>query len=256
LGSLSVIIITKNEEANLGDCLSSVGFADEVIVVDNNSIDSTVTIAKSHGAKVFLVNEWPGFGAQKNYALSLATGDWVLSIDADERVSEELGREIGAVVREHETTLDCYELARVSWFCGKRMKFSGWSPDPVRRLFRRGAAHFSDHAVHEHLICKLRVGRLNGNLLHFPFDSLEQVIRKMDHYSSVSATTDRVRVARASLAQAIVRGLFAFARTYFFRLGFLDGSHGLALAIANGEGVYYKYAKAWLLEKRQQGGSF
>ena len=251
MGVLSVIIITKNEEANLAGCLASVSFADEIIVVDNHSVDSTVCVAEGYGAQVFVVDEWPGFGAQKNYALSLAKGNWVLSIDADERVSNELGDEIIKIIQGHEGAIDCYEVSRMSWFCGKRIRFSGWSPDYVRRLFRRGAARFSSHAVHEHLMCDLKVGRLKGSLLHFPFRNFEQVIRKMDHYSTISATTSRVRESRASLPQAFFRGLFAFARTYFFKFGFLDGSHGLALAIANAEGVYYKYAKAWLLEEQR-----
>ncbi|SUV88617.1 transferase [Bordetella pertussis] len=148
--TLSVIIITKNEAANILACLESVAFADEFIVVDSGSTDNTVELARDFGARVEVTPDWPGFGPQKNRALDLATGDWVLSIDADERVTPELASEIQAAMAG--ATADCYEIARLSDFCGRFIRHSGWWPDYVLRLFRRGSARFTDAAVHERVV--------------------------------------------------------------------------------------------------------
>src|SRR5690554_5647688 len=145
--SLSVIIITKNEAHNIGDCLDSVAFADECIVVDSGSTDDTCAIARAKGARVVQTDDWPGFGPQKNRALDLATKTWVLSLDADERVTPELAREIQTSI--HDSALDGYRIARLSNFCGRWIRHSGWWPDYVLRLIRRGKGRFTDSLVHE-----------------------------------------------------------------------------------------------------------
>lgn len=246
--SLSVILITKNEEANLKDCLESVSFANEIIVVDSQSSDKTQEIAQSFGAKLEITSDWPGFGPQKNRALNLATQEWVLSIDADERVTPELKEEILAVISS-KNAANCYAIPRSSWYCGRFMKHSGWYPDYVDRLFKRGTAKFSDHLVHERLLPDDPVAKLKNHFLHYSFRDFSQVLKKVDAYSTASAEQAYLKGKRSSVGKAIGHGLWAFFRTYFLRRGFLDGSQGLALAISNAEGTYYRYIKIWLLEQ-------
>lgn len=246
--SLSVILITKNEEANLKDCLESVSFANEIIVVDSQSSDKTQEIAQSFGAKLEITSDWPGFGPQKNRALNLATQEWVLSIDADERVTPELKDEILAVISS-KNAANCYAIPRSSWYCGRFMKHSGWYPDYVDRLFKRGTAKFSDHLVHERLLPDGPVAKLKNHFLHYSFRDFSQVLKKVDAYSTASAEQAYLKGKRSSVGKAIGHGLWAFFRTYFLRRGFLDGSQGLALAISNAEGTYYRYIKIWLLEQ-------
>ena len=246
--SLSVILITKNEEANLKDCLESVSFANEIIVVDSQSSDKTQEIAQSFGAKLEITSDWPGFGPQKNRALNLATQEWVLSIDADERVTPELKEEILAVISS-KNAANCYAIPRSSWYCGRFMKHSGWYPDYVDRLFKRGTAKFSDHLVHERLLPDGPVAKLENHFLHYSFRDFSQVLKKVDAYSTASAEQAYLKGKRSSVGKAIGHGLWAFFRTYFLRRGFLDGSQGLALAISNAEGTYYRYIKIWLLEQ-------
>jgi len=246
--SLSVILITKNEEANLKDCLESVSFANEIIVVDSQSSDKTQEIAKSFGAKLEITADWPGFGPQKNRALNLATQEWVLSIDADERVTPALKEEILKVISSKESA-NCYAIPRSSWYCGRFMKHSGWYPDYVDRLFKRGTAKFSDHLVHERLLPEGPVDQLQNHFLHYSFRDFSQVLKKIDTYSTASAEQAYLKGKRSSVGKAVGHGLWAFFRTYVLHLGFLDGAQGLALAISNAEGTYYRYIKIWLLEQ-------
>jgi glycosyltransferase involved in cell wall biosynthesis len=247
---LSVILITKNEEANLAACLESVSFADEIVLVDSGSCDQTVAIARQYRAVVKITEDWPGFGIQKNRALALATQEWVLSIDADERVTPELQLQILAVIKNPQS-LSCYALSRLSFYCGRFMKHSGWFPDFVPRLFRRGTACFSDHLVHERLLPTSPVGQLDQFLLHYSFRDFSSVLKKVDAYSSSSAQQAFDQGKRSSVGKAVLHGFWAFVRTYFIRLGFLDGAHGLALAISNAEGSYYRYLKIWLMQQGQ-----
>ncbi len=240
---LSAIVITHNEAANIGACLDSVACCDERIVVDCGSTDDTVAIARSRGARVEL-NDWRGFGPQKNFALSLATGAWVLSIDADERVTPELAAAIKAAIAY--TIADGFELPRLSSFCGRPMRHSGWYPDYVLRLFRRGKAKFDDAVVHERVVCDGTVQRLRAPLLHEPVRKLEDALSRMDRYSTASAQAFVARGRRVSFFAGIGHGLYAFIRTYILQLGFLDGAEGFLLAVANAEGSYYRYMKAWL----------
>jgi glycosyltransferase involved in cell wall biosynthesis len=243
---LSAIIITRNEAGNIGECLDSVAFCDERIVVDCGSSDGTLLIAKEKGARVAF-HEWKGFGPQKGYALSLAHGDWVLSIDADERVTPELAVEMRGAIQE--TEADGFELLRSSTFCGATIRYSGWSPDRVLRLFRRGKGRFTDDVVHERVVCEGATSRLKAVLLHYPVAGLEDAIRRMDTYSTLGAEKIAASGRRVSIMTAIAHGLFAFLRTYVLRLGFLDGVAGFMLAVAVAEGSYYRYMKAWLLQR-------
>lgn len=240
---LSVIVITRNEAANIGDCLDSVSFADERIVVDDNSSDATAEIAAQKGARV-VRHDFKGFGAQKNHALSLAQGDWVLSIDADERVTPSLRTEIETEIGKPRA--DGYEFPRLSSFCGRPMRHSGWYPDYVLRLFRRGRARFTDDIVHERVVCDGPVARLREPLLHTPVIRLEDALSRMDRYSTAGAEMLVARGRRVSFFSGITRGAATFLRTYILRAGFLDGREGFLLAVANAQGAYYRYMKAWL----------
>jgi glycosyltransferase involved in cell wall biosynthesis len=240
---LSAIIIAKNEARNIGACLDSLAFCDERIVVDGESDDGTPEIARAQGARV-VTAAWHGFGAQKNLALSLAGGDWVLSIDADERVSPALAQAIDDAVGRHGA--DGYEMPRRSSFLGREMQHSGWSPDFVLRLFRRGRARFTDDPVHERVICDGKVGRLAESLLHYPVLGLEDALGRMDRYSTAGAEMLVASGRSVSFGSGITHGLWSFLRAYVWRLGFLDGREGFLLAVANAEGTYYRYMKAWL----------
>ncbi|MDZ4056515.1 MAG: glycosyltransferase family 2 protein [Polynucleobacter sp.] len=227
--TLSVILITRNEEANLRDCLTSLGgLAQQVVVVDTASTDRTIEIATEWGATLSQPADWPGFGPQKNRALDLATGEWVLSLDADERLTPELRSEIAAVLANPEKAT-CFAIPRLSWYCGRFIRHSGWSPDYVDRLFKRGTARFSDDLVHERLIASGPVAKLASPMLHYSFMDFSQVLQKIDRYSSASAQQAFARGKRGSVGKAVLHGLWAFIRTYFIRAGFLDGSQGLAL---------------------------
>lgn len=246
---LSVIIITRNEAANIRACLDSVAWADEIIVVDSGSTDDTVAIAREFTPQVHK-HDWPGFGAQKNRALDYATKEWVFSIDADERVTPELRAAIEAVLRKEDDVCAAYRISRLSSYCGRFMRHSGWHPDPVVRLFKRAAARFSDDLVHERLLVEGVVGQLDGELLHYAFDNLEEVLNKVNHYSSAGAAMLQQRGRTASLGGAVLRGLWSFLRTYVLRGGFLDGREGFMLAVSNAEGTYYRYLKLMLLNKK------
>lgn len=246
---LSVIIITKNESHNIAACIDSVGFADEIIVVDSGSSDATVDLAKAAGAQVIETNDWPGFGIQKNRALEHATGDWVLSLDADERITSALASEICAVISRTDAA-DGYRISRQSWYCGRFMRHGGWSPDYVTRLVKRHSARFTDHLVHERLVVEGKIGTMKNAMLHYSFLDYSQVLKKVDLYSTLSAQQNYARGKHAGVGKAVLHGLWAFIRTYLFKRGFLDGSHGLALAISNAEGSYYRYVKLWLLNEQ------
>lgn len=247
--SLSVILITRNEAANIAACLESVAFADEWIVVDSGSSDATVEIARGLGAQVSVVPDWPGFGAQKNRALARATGRWVFSIDADERVTPELAASIRQVLAA-EGDAAGFELSRLSNFCGQWMRHGDWYPDRVLRLFRREAGRFSDDRVHERLIVDGRIDRLSGELLHHSMPTLDSAIDKLNRYSSGRAADKVAAGARGGLGAALSHGLWAFVRCYILHRGFLDGRLGFVLAVYVAENTYYRYLKMSLLARQ------
>lgn len=259
---LSVIIIARNEARHIEACLASVAFADEWIVVDAGSTDDTVARARAYGARVAVTADWPGFGPQKNRALDLATGDWVLSIDADERVTPELAAEVQATLQRHthdQDTLsadahrqvlsDAYEIPRLSSFCGKPIRHSGWWPDHVLRLFRRGTARFTDAAVHERVVAKGPVGRLRAHFTHQAYDNLDALLVKINRYSCDAAAMMHARGKTTSIAGALGHGAWTFVRIYLIRRGFLDGRHGIVLAVAAAAGSFFRYAKLYFLQK-------
>jgi len=266
--TLSVVIITHNEETNIGRTLASVQslVADgkgEIIVVDSGSTDRTVEIAKSFGAKVF-VEEWKGYAAQKNSAIEKATGDWILSLDADEKVGPGA---VAVIERILGPDSDVYEscsgiwFRRKNYFLGRWIKYGGFFPDKKLRLFRRGKGHFEDRPVHETVVVDgrterspemdFRVGEIA--LEHHSYPTLADYINHMNRYSSLGA---EMAVAQGShtfsLLNIVVRPWATFIYNYFFRLGFLDGREGLLLHLYHAVYVSWKYAKAWELARKEQ----
>ena len=247
LATLSIIVITKNEARNIEACLRSAFFADQIVVLDSGSTDNTAVMAQRFGAEVHSNTDWQGFGVQKNRALALSTCDWVLSIDADETITADLQLQIIAAI--DNAKFQVYSVPRLSSYCGQYMRYSGWYPDRVNRLFRRNTARFSGERVHERLLCDSPVGALTAPLLHRSFHDLEAVLDKTNRYSSDSAKMQLEKGKTGSLSKALLHGFWAFFRTYVLRRGFLDGRMGLVLAISNAEGSYYRYLKLWLLAR-------
>lgn len=244
---LSVVVITRDEAARLERCLRSVAFAGEIVVVDSGSTDDTVAIARRLGARVEITPDWPGFGAQKNRALALARGRWVLSLDADEWLDEALAAEVARIVAAPPADR-AWRLPRLSSFCGQWMRHGGWYPDRVLRLFPREGARFSDDRVHERLLWSGLRADLDGHghLLHESMATLTVANDKMNRYSSGRAADLAARGRRGGLGRAIGHGLWAFLRTWILRRGFLDGRLGFVLAVHNAEASYYRYLKIWL----------
>jgi glycosyltransferase involved in cell wall biosynthesis len=232
LPRLSLIVITKNEEASIARCLRSAAFADEKVVVDNGSTDKTVGIARACGARVIDTADWPGFGPQKNRALDAATGEWVLSLDADEWIEPPLAEEIQAMLGRADAA-DGYMISRRSRFCGKVVRFCGWSPDYVLRLFRRGKGRFSRDKVHEHVDVMGRVEKLKNPIEHDSITDLAHADDKIERYAAAAAEALRAKGKSSSRLKAWLRGQGAFLRTYIFRLGFLDGKTGWLVADYN-----------------------
>jgi glycosyltransferase involved in cell wall biosynthesis len=249
MNHLSAIIICKNEADNIAACLESIDWVDEIILLDSGSEDDTLTIAAGYPVQIQVNRDWQGFGRQKNRALALASGEWVLSLDADERVTPALRDEILQVLGEADAA-DVYLIPRLSAYCGRWIRHSGWQPDHVARLFRRDQAHFSDDLVHERLLYPPERGRkLRSYLEHWSFTSMEQVLDKLNRYSTAGALRLRGQGKRASLKKAVFRAFWAFVRTYVLQRGFLDGREGFMLAVSNAEGVYYKYIKLLFLQE-------
>jgi len=250
--ALSVILITQNEAAHIGDCIDSIlPLAAQIVVVDSGSTDETVQIARARGATVVVTPDWPGFGPQKNRALDLATQPWVLSLDADERVTPDLAREIRRVVDQGEDALDAYNMARLSNFCGRWIRHSGWWPDHVVRLFRCGSARFSDAAVHERVETRGKVGVLRGHLLHYSYPDMDHAMRKMVRYASDAALMMHARGKRASIWSAIGHATWTFLRIYVFKRGFLDGRAGFMIAAMGAMGSFLRYTKLMVLGQRE-----
>ena len=250
--TLSVCIITLNEEANIERTLKSVeSIADEIVVVDSGSTDSTVTLAKAHGARVF-AEPWQGFARQKNSALAKAISDWILSLDADEEVSPELAASIKTLLNAPQLPQFLgYTMNRRNLYMKRWLKHSGYYPDPKLRLIQRGAAEFELRAVHEDMKMAGPLGHLQGDLLHHAYPTLENFIEHANRYSSLGAqmvVEEKGRVG-FSFINIVLRPMVRFLYTYIFRLGFLDGREGLLVLMTHASYVSWKYAKAWELSK-------
>jgi len=245
--TLSVAMIALNEAENLPRTLASVAWANEVVVVDSGSTDGTQEIARRAGARV-IEEPWKGFAGQKNSAIGHATGDWVLSLDADEEVGPELAAEIRGLLA-GEPEFGAYRVRRLNHFMGRALRHGGYWPDPKLRLFRRGAAWFPERAVHESMAAEGAVGELKGHLVHRCYPTLEEYIEHMNRYSSVAAAglAAKGRTSGslgAFLWNAVANPAATFAYNYFFRLGFMDGREGLVQHLNHSVYVHWKYVKA------------
>jgi len=245
---LSVIIITKNAGISIKSCLESVKFAEEIIVLDSGSTDDTVAICQTYTDKVY-VTDWPGYGKQKNRALAMAKGDWVLSLDADEYLSSELAQTIRELIQKPSEYV-AYALHRRSSFCGKFIKYGDWSNDYCLRLFKRGHAQFEEIALHERLLVEGKTAKIKHKFYHDSYPNLASMLAKMNSYSSLSAEILAEKGKRSSISHALYRALWRFIRGYFFRLGFLDGKAGFLLALSTAEATFYRYVKLMYLSSK------
>ena len=243
---LSTIIITKNESTHIRQCLESVAWSDEIIVLDSGSSDNTVDICREYTDKVYSI-DWPGFGIQKQRALDKASGDWVFSIDADEIVTEALKNEILQAISSE--NFSAYKIPRIAVFCGHLMKKGGIKHNYILRLFLRDKGHFTARKVHESIEVEGQVGKLNNSLIHESHVDLDEALNKINSYSGLSAEIMQEKGKTTSLVKIILKSLWAFFNAYFLQLLFLDGKYGFMYAVTNAEENYYKHTKLMLLNE-------
>jgi len=251
---LSVALITLNEEANIRRTLESIAWADEIVVVDSGSIDRTVAICREYTDKV-IHQEWLGFAQQKNFAIDSTTGDWILSLDADEPIEPELAEEIHSLMGSP-AAADGYRIPRKTFFLGKQIRYGGWYPDRNLRLFKKGAGRFEERAVHEAIKVRGPVGNTQHAILHYAYPDLASYMSSINKYSSLAVNVmaeKGIGRYKASWVNIVFRPMGTFAIKYFLRLGFLDGKHGLILNFFHSYYVFAKYAKAWEHAKQGSG---
>lgn len=252
MASLSVTLIVKNEEMNLAACLDTVKWADEIVVLDAGSDDKTIEIATQYTDKVHVNADWQGYGVQRQRLQELATGDWILMLDADERLTPELTSEIKRVIKQDKRDT-VYALPRLSWCFGDFIRHSGWYPDYVTRLYARDKARYNDQLVHEKLDypATMKLTRLKGDLLHYTYRDLQHYLVKSAGYAAAWAEQRQSKGKTSSLLQGIIHGLSCFLKMYVFRLGFLDGRQGLLLALLSGHSTFAKYADLWVRQQQE-----
>lgn len=251
MAKLSVTIITLQEAAHIEACLASVGWADEVLVVDSGSTDGTPDLARARGARV-IVRDWPGYSAQKNFATSQAAHDWILSVDADERVTPELAAEIRRTLAGDPREAG-YRLPRVTWHLGRWIRTTDWYPDFQLRLYHRARAAWAPKLVHESVTATGDVGQLRNDLQHFSYRDLSHQYVKMDRYTTLAAQEMRERGRRAGLLDLTIHPCAAFVRNFVLRRGLLDGSAGFIISVMNAYYVFMKFAKLWAADHPSAG---
>jgi len=252
MNRLSVTIIAWNEEERLRACLESVAWAEEILVIDAESTDKTVQVAREFTDKIW-VRPWPGFAEQKNFALDQATCEWVLSLDADERVTPELRERISRIVRA-DGPGDGYSIPRKNIFWGAWVRHGGLYPDYQLRLFRRAAGRFVDSAVHESVVVEGHVERLSEALLHHSYRGLDDFVARSNRYSALAARDVVARGGRAGVLDLALRPLGRFLSMYVARGGFLDGWRGFVLAVLYANYVFLRVAKTWEARRGSGGG--
>jgi glycosyltransferase involved in cell wall biosynthesis len=246
---LSVIIITFNEEKNIRDCLESVKWADEIIVVDSFSSDNTIQICKEYTNNIFQ-RKWEGFAKQKNFALNLVKNKWVLWIDADERVSKELKEEIEKVIENNK--FDGFCIPRKNFFLGRWIKYGGWYPDYTLRLFKKEKAYFEEREVHEKVILNGKISYLKSPILHYSYKNISDIILRIDKYSSLSSSQLLKNNKKATLWTIFSHSFFRFFLKYILRGGFRDGVPGFIIAVTSSFETFAKYAKLWERENAKE----
>lgn len=247
MASLAAVLIVKDEAATLADCLSNLSWCDEIVVVDAGSRDDTLAIARQFTDKVFSEPDWQGFGVQRQRAQNRTQADWVFMIDADERGTDQLREAILRVVAADDQNC-VYAMPRLSRCFGKYIRHSGWYPDYVMRLYPRAKAAYGDQRVHEKLAFapNMQVKRLSGDLLHFTYRDLEHYLVKSAQYAKEWAAQRAAQGKSASLSKGIFHGIGCFIKMYLVHAGFLDGRHGLLLALLSAHSTFAKYADLWI----------
>lgn len=247
---ISVIIITKNEEKNIKECLESVKWADEIILVDSFSTDKTLEIAKNHTDKIFL-KEWKGFAEQKKYALNQATNDWILSIDADERVSHQLKEKIESLLKTEEIEkYDGFLIKRENYFLGKVIRGCGWGNDFQLRLFRKGKTDLTKRLVHEGFVVNGPIGKIKEPMLHFSYQSFNDAINKINHYSTLEAL-EKFSKKKVNAISILFTPLIYFFQHFIFRFGFIDGIHGFFVSLLHALTKFLVQLKIWELQHKR-----
>lgn len=246
---LTVTVITRNEAPNIDAVLTSVGWADEIIVVDAQSTDDTVAIARRLASRV-IVREWPGFSAQKNFAAEQASNDWILSVDADERVTPELAEEIRGLMAS-EPAAAGFRVPRISFYLGRWIRTTDWYPDPQLRLYDRRAGRWVGDYVHEHVEVRGPCGRLRHDLQHLPYRDVSHHLQTMDRYTTLAARQMAAQGRRVGALGLLSRPLGAFALNYLLRGGWRDGAVGLLVSLLNSYYVFLKFAKLWEANRRE-----
>lgn len=246
MAKLSVTIITRNEAADIAAALGSVAWADDILVVDSHSTDGTADLARAAGARV-IVRDWPGYIEQKNFAARQATHDWILSLDADERVTPALAAEIRQTLEQ--PAHQAYQLPRVTWYLGQWIRATDWYPDYQTRLYDRRVARWTGRYVHEGVAVDGTTGRLLGDLEHFAYRDISDHLETIDRYTTLAARQMHEDGRRASLAGLLLHGPLAFLRNFVARGGFRLGTTGLVVSTLNGYYVFLKFAKLWQLQR-------
>ncbi|ODN42656.1 glycosyltransferase family 2 protein [Piscirickettsia litoralis] len=255
MASLSVIVITKNEAHDIGACIDSVSWADEIIVLDSGSTDGTQDICREKNVQLY-ETDWPGFGKQKQRALAKASCDWVLSLDADERVSPELRKVIEKMLAQpKESLLHGYEIRRENYFCGYRIKHQKlWANNFITRLVQNGKAYFDDLPIHEnlHIAEGEKLGLIKESLIHYSYRDYEEALAKMNSYTTVEASERVYKYKKINLKSACFHSFWSFMRNYFFKKGFLDGRAGFFLCCYMAQVTYSRHIKMMLLKNNKQ----
>lgn len=244
---LSATVICKNEADKIRGCLESVRFCDEVVVVDSGSTDGTVEIAREIADRV-VVTDWPGHVAQKNRALDLATGEWALPLDADERVTPALAREIQEVLS-RDPRVDGFYITRHVHYLGRWIDHSGWYPEPRIRLFRREKGRWGGVNPHDEVRVDGPVGRLRGEIVHYTYDDMADHVQTINRFSSILAEEHHARGRRFSWTALVLRPPLEFLKKYVLKRGFLDGPQGFFIASLSAFYVFLKFAKLWEIER-------
>jgi glycosyltransferase involved in cell wall biosynthesis len=244
---LSVVIVTQNEERNIREALQSIRDASEIIIIDAFSTDRTTDICREYTDKIYQ-KKWQGYALQKQTGIELAANTWVFILDADERFTEPLRKEVAEIVNSHRAYAGYY-VPRKNFFLGKWIRHGGWWPDHTLRLFMKDKAVMEERKVHEKVIVNGQTGFLRNHMEHYTYRTVSDYIRKMDTYSTLSAEELRKRGKGSGFLTLIFRPIFTFFKMFFIRFGFMDGLYGFILAVLYGHYTFHKYLKLWELSR-------
>lgn len=245
---LSIMIICQNEESHIEDCLKSIKFADEIVIVDSGSTDTTLDICAKYTDLIYH-QEWLGMNKQKAFTLSKTNGDWVLNIDADERVTPELEQEIKGIVADQNNPVDGYYIPRKAYYLGKWLDYGGWTPDYKLRLFKKGRGNWQGIDPHDQVVVDGKTVKLKNPILHYSFCDLSDHLFRINQYTSTAAEELNKKNKKAGFSTITLHWFFAFIKSFFLKKGYKEGTRGLIQAILISTGVALKYAKLWEIQK-------